>query len=96
MNASPLFQLVFLVVVCGLMLIAAGLPGVYVRQARNIGTGGLIGFVLTVFGVLLDLGLALFAAIVVPWIATAAPKLRLPYARSPSAEAPVVTATEGG
>ena len=75
-NASPAFQLVFLVVVCGLLLISAGLPGMYVRQARQIGRAGFIGFALTMFGVLLDLGLALFATIVVPWIATAAPRLQ--------------------
>jgi hypothetical protein len=75
-NASLLFQLVFLLIVCGLMLIAAGLPGMYIRQAKHIGTVGFIGFVLTTFGVLLNLGLALFATIVVPWIATAAPKLQ--------------------
>src|ERR1700736_589681 len=73
-NASLLFQLVFLVIVCGLGLIVAGLPGMYVWQARRTGGGGLVGFVLTLFGVLLDLGLALIAAIVVPWIATAAPQ----------------------
>src|ERR1700680_3137004 len=56
-NASLLFQLVFLVIVCGLMLIAAGLPGMYTRQAKHIGTVGFIGFVLTMFGVLLDLGM---------------------------------------
>lgn len=76
MNASLMFQLVFLLIVCGLMLIAAGLPGMYIRQAKPIGTVGFIGFVLTTFGVLLALGMALFATIVVPWIATAAPKLQ--------------------
>ncbi|GAC1508206.1 MAG: hypothetical protein NVS2B12_23510 [Ktedonobacteraceae bacterium] len=76
MNASFLFQLVFLLIVCGLMLITVGLPGMYMRQARSIGIAGLIGFGLTMFGVLLALGLALLTAIVIPWIATAAPKLQ--------------------
>ncbi|GAC1392982.1 MAG: hypothetical protein NVS4B11_00660 [Ktedonobacteraceae bacterium] len=75
-NASLPFALAFLVIVCGLVLIAAGMPGMYLQQARRVGVAGLIGFVLTVFGVLLDLGLALFATIVVPWIAVAAPKLQ--------------------
>ena len=75
-NASPAFPLVFLLIVCGLMLIAAGLPGISTRQVRQICPLGFTGFVLTMFGVLLDLGMALFAAIVVPWLATAAPKLQ--------------------
>jgi len=74
-NASVLFQLVFLAIACGLVLIVAGLPGMYVRQARRTGGIGFLGFVLTLFGMLLDLGLALFAAIIVPWISTAAPQL---------------------
>jgi hypothetical protein len=74
-NSSVLFQLVFLVIMCGLVLIVAGLPGMYLRQARRTRLVGFIGFVLTLFGVLLDLGLALFVAIIVPWISTAAPQL---------------------
>jgi hypothetical protein len=72
---SLLFLLAFLVMVCGLVLVVAGLPGMYVRQARRTGGLGLLGFVLTVFGVLLDLGLALIFATILPWLATAAPQL---------------------
>lgn len=74
-DASPLFQLVFLAMGSGLALIAAVLPAMYVRQARPTGGLGLLGFVLTAFGVLLDLGLAVLVVITVPWLATAAPKL---------------------
>lgn len=73
--ASLLFLLVFLAMVCGLSFIVAGFPGMYIRQARPTGGVGIIGFVLTVFGVLLDLGLALIFVTVLPWLATAAPKL---------------------
>lgn len=69
------FALTFLVMVCGLVLIATGLPGMYLQQARHTGVVGLIGFVLTMFGVLLDLGNGLLVTIVAPWLTVAAPKL---------------------
>ena len=72
---SLAFLLVFLAMMCGLVLIVAGLPGMYARQARPTSWVGLLGFALTVFGALLDLGLALIFVTVFPWLATAAPQL---------------------
>src|ERR1700730_5781695 len=72
---SLLFLLVFLAMVCGLSLMVAGLPGMYVRQARGIGGPGFPGFALTLFGVLLEMALALIFGTVFPWLAKGAPQL---------------------
>jgi hypothetical protein len=62
--------------VLGEMLIVVGLPGMYSRQAQRVGLLGLIGFLLTLFYILI-LGVAgdTINAFVVPFIASAAPSL---------------------
>lgn len=62
--------------VLGGMLIVVGLPGMYSRQAQRAGLLGLIGFLLTLFYILI-LGVAgdTINAFVVPFIASAAPSL---------------------
>jgi hypothetical protein len=50
---GPLWLPVNLVILTGLILIVAGLPGMYAYLAKRAGWLGLIGFVLTMVGVLL-------------------------------------------
>jgi hypothetical protein len=62
--------------VLGGMLIVLGLPGVYARQAERAGILGLIGFLLTLFYILM-LGVAgdTINAFVMPFLASQAPAL---------------------
>ena len=62
--------------VLGGMLIVLGLPGMYLRQAERVGLLGLVGFVLTLFYILI-LGVAgdTINAFVLPFLASAAPAL---------------------
>lgn len=53
---SPLWQLILLMMVLGLLLIVGGLPGMYARQSKQGGWSGRIGFALT------DLAMLLFGA----------------------------------
>lgn len=62
--------------VLGGMLIVVGLPGMYLRQAERVGLLGLVGFLGTLFYILI-LGVAgdTINAFIVPFIASAAPAL---------------------
>jgi hypothetical protein len=62
--------------VLGGMLIVVGLPGMYLRQAERVGLLGLVGFLATLFYILI-LGVAgdTINAFIVPFIASAAPAL---------------------
>lgn len=72
---TSLFTITFLMTIIGLMLVTAGLPGIYVRQARQTGWLGLIGFMLILFGGLLFMSLFMMSFIFLPYLAEVAPKL---------------------
>lgn len=72
---SPLWLVISLVTVIGLLLLVVGLPGIAVRQADRAGRLGFIGFVLTWIGVFLETSLFLILLLVLPWLAQVAPKL---------------------
>ncbi len=58
------------------LLLALGLPGLYLRQAARTGVLGFIGFVLVLFGMLLaGVGYAIVQLTIFPYLAQAAPKL---------------------
>lgn len=75
-STSTIAAMAALLRVLGGMLIVAGLPGMYSRQAQRAGLLGLIGFLSTLFYILI-LGVAgdTINAFVVPFIASAAPAL---------------------
>ena len=64
--SSPLWQPILLLIALGLLLIVAGLPGMYARQAERAGWLGLIGFALTGFAVLLFGAVSALYALVLP------------------------------
>src|SRR5690349_9581985 len=68
--SSPLWQPVFLLMALGLLLIVAGLPGLYARQAKRAGWLGLVGFALTGFAVLLFGAVSALYALVIPLLDT--------------------------
>jgi hypothetical protein len=58
------------------LLLAMGLPGLYLRQAARVGVLGFIGFVLLSLGVLLaGVGFATVQLTIYPYLAQSAPKL---------------------
>jgi len=62
---SPLWQPILLFIMLGLLLIVAGLPGMYAQQAERAGWPGLVGYTLTGFAVLLfSAFIALFAFVI--------------------------------
>jgi hypothetical protein len=62
---SPLWQPILLFIMLGLLLIVAGLPGMYAHQAERAGWPGLVGYTLTGFAVLLfGAFIALFAFVI--------------------------------
>lgn len=63
---SPLWQPILLLMVLGLLLIVAGLPGMYARQAERAGWLGLVGFALTGFAVLLFAAVSALYALIIP------------------------------
>ena len=67
---SPLWQPILLLMVLGLLLIVAGLPGMYARQAERAGWLGLVGFALTGFAVLLFGAFSALYALVIPLLDT--------------------------
>lgn len=74
-TAAP-FQIVNLLLFVGGILTLLGAPGIYLRQARKAGVLGLIGFILLfITGILLGLVFEIIDVLVIPWIASVAPKL---------------------
>lgn len=67
---SPLWHPILLLIVLGLLLIVAGLPGMYARQAERAGWLGLIGCALTGFAVLLFAAFSALYALVIPLLDT--------------------------
>ncbi|GAC1634664.1 MAG: hypothetical protein NVS4B11_36660 [Ktedonobacteraceae bacterium] len=67
---SPLWQPILLLIVLGLLLIVAGLPGMYARQAERAAWLGLVGCALTGFAVLLFGALSALYALVIPLLDT--------------------------
>ena len=67
---SPLWQPILLLMVLGLLLIEAGLPGMYARQAERAGWLGLVGFALTGFAMLLFGAVSALYALVIPLLDT--------------------------
>jgi hypothetical protein len=67
---SPLWQPILLLIALGLLLIVAGLPGMYARQAERAEWLGLIGCALTGFAVLLFGTLSALYALVIPLLDT--------------------------
>jgi hypothetical protein len=63
----------------GLLLIVAGLPGLYARQAKRAGWLGLVGFALTGFAVLLFGAVSALYALVIPLLDTHAQLLLTGY-----------------
>ncbi|HEY6410216.1 MAG TPA: hypothetical protein VIY29_22400 [Ktedonobacteraceae bacterium] len=72
---GPAYLPVILSIALGLMLLMVGLLGMYTRQAVQVGWLGLVGFVLTLFGLLLAVSIIMIFATIFPWLATVAPKL---------------------
>lgn len=70
------WQLVnFLLLIAG-VLVLLGIPAVYLRQARQTGILGLIGYIcLAVAGMMFAVSIVLVDTLIIPWIATVAPKL---------------------
>src|SRR5947209_2133398 len=63
---SPLWQPILLMMVLGLLLIGGGLPGMYARQAKQVGWSGRIGFALTGLAMLLFGAFFVIFAFVIP------------------------------
>ena len=78
-NNSPtnaLWMPVQLLIFVGALLVLLGLPAIYVRQARQVGWLGLIGFILTFLAALIiGVGGWIATGIIYPWLAVDAPKL---------------------
>lgn len=80
-NPSPgdymgsLYALTYLLIVFGLLFVAAGLPAMYVCQAKQAGKLGLIGMSLTFFALLLLMGNSLTTGVLFSYVATVAPDL---------------------
>src|ERR1700694_4870093 len=76
---SPLWQPILLLILLGLLLIVAGLPGMYARQAQRAGWPGLVGYTLTGFAVLLFGAFFALFAFVIPLLDTHAQLLLTGY-----------------
>src|SRR5450759_1006683 len=78
-NANPLGSAwvpTTVLVVIGEMLILAGLPGMYARQASQAGTLGLVGFILFFFsGLMQGVGGGVINLFFLPWLLQNAPRL---------------------
>lgn len=72
---GSLYALTYLLIVFGLLFVAAGLPAIYVRQAKQAGKLGLIGVSLTFFALLLLMGNSLTTGILFSYVASVAPNL---------------------
>lgn len=59
----------------GLMLVVLGLPGMYARLAERAGMLGLLGFIVTLFSLLMGIAYQPIFAFVNPFLATHAPAL---------------------
>jgi hypothetical protein len=71
-----LYTPTYLVLAAGTMLALSGLPGVYLNRAQGFGVVGLVGMALIfITGCLFGVFLNLTNAVVVPYLATQAPKL---------------------
>src|SRR5437879_5026911 len=77
--SSQLWQPILLLMVLGLLLIVARLPGMYARQAERAGWLGLVGFALTGFAVLLFAAVSALYALVIPLLDTHAQLLLTGY-----------------
>lgn len=74
-TAAP-WQIVNLLLLIGGIVMLLGLPGIYLRQAKQTGTLGLIGFTLLfVSAILFTVVIYSVDLLVIPWLATNAPKL---------------------
>lgn len=73
--SSPLWLVISLAAVIGLLLLVVGLPGIAVRQAERAGRLGFVGFVLTLIGAFLETSLFAMFVLILPWLAQVAPKL---------------------
>jgi hypothetical protein len=74
-TAAP-WQIVSLLTFIGGVLILLGFPGAYLRQAKQSGVLGLIGFILLfIAGILLGLVIYIVDLLIIPYLATVAPKL---------------------
>jgi hypothetical protein len=73
---SPIAATAALLRIIGDLLIVVGLPGVYSRQAQRAGLLGLIGFLFTLFYILIE-GVVgdTIEAFILPFLASAAPSL---------------------
>jgi len=74
-TATPWLIVQLLLLIAGTVLLL-GLPGIYLRQAKQTGTVALIGFVLlfiTMF--MISIGVNIVDVLVLPFLAIAAPKL---------------------
>jgi hypothetical protein len=72
---TPMYAVVTLATLLGIMLLVLGLPGVAVRQAPRAGWLGFIGFTLASLGGFLYSGALVIGLLVLPWLAQVAPAL---------------------
>lgn len=73
---SPIWLPAGLLLMIGEMFFTLGLPGLYTRQAREVGIVGLIGFVLFFFSALLfGVVTSTLYTFIFPWLTQSAPKL---------------------
>jgi hypothetical protein len=73
---NPLWVVVAVTLLIGVMVVLLGLPGMYARQASQAGIAGLVGFILFFFAVLmLGIGGGTLSLLIFPWLVTAAPAL---------------------
>lgn len=65
---SPLWIPVALLIFIGTLLIQIALPALYLRQMKQVGVLGLIGFVLLFFGfAMFGIGFRFFDIVILPW-----------------------------